>query len=86
MTLVSSSGSGKYNQVPSWLSTKLPLPWVITRWLIVRSLPSVSLALANSSAAVMVRDAESSEMALNSTGLVVGASFTGVTTTPTDPV
>ena len=61
------------------MSTNVPLPALIVKPVAVSAGPSISPALASSSAWVMVRAPLSSAMAVKVTGVVVGASLTGLT-------
>ena len=56
----------------------IPLPLLMTKLTAVNASPSMSLALLNNSAWVMTRTALSSSIAAKVTGLVVGASLTGL--------
>jgi hypothetical protein len=76
---VSSSSAGVLVQVPSPLSCSEPLPEVMARFTAVRVSPSTSVALAKSSAWVISRGPLSSAIAASVTGVVTGASLTGVT-------
>ena len=60
------------------LSVIEPPPLLIVNPVAVKALPSTSVALARSSACVIRRTPLSSAIAVNVTGVVVGASLTGV--------
>ena len=64
--------------MPSPLSDIAPLPVLIVNPEAVKASLSMSLALARSSACVIRRAPLSSAIELNVTGVVVGASLTGV--------
>ena len=65
--------------MPSPLSASVPLPVVMVRPVALRLGPSMSLALANSSAWVMTRAPLSSAIGASVTGVVVGASLAPLT-------